>query len=374
MKKTLVLFFLISPVYLFAQQVHYLLTGTYTSGKSEGIYVYKFNSGTGDHEFVGLVKSSNPSYLAVSPNKRFVYAVNENADSSLRPPGGSVTAYAFDSITGSLTTLNTMPSGGKHPCYIDLDKSGKHIAVANYTSGSIAVFTINEDGTLEEPFQLIQQTGSSVNQSRQASPHVHYTHFSSSLRQLFATDLGTDKILLYDIDPITKKLTPGKPPSANSVPGSGPRHMDFSKGHTFAYLLEELTGTVVVYKTKNKKLKFRQRISCFPADFKGVAGSADIHLSADGKFLYCSNRGDANNISIFSVHPKTGRLSLLNNQSTLGINPRNFNFDPSGNFLLVANQNSDEIVIFKIDRQTGSLSDSGKRIRVPNPVCIKWIH
>lgn len=373
MKKLFSSFFLFSVLSLSAQDEHFLLIGTYTSGKSEGIYVYKFNSATGENRFVSAVRSSNPSFLAVSSNEKFVYAVNENADSTIDPPGGTVTAFSFNAVNGTLMEINKQPSGGKHPCYISIDQSGKNIAVANYTGGNVAVFHADENGHLEPASQIIRYTGSGTNSSRQNSPHVHYTHYSSNRFQFFATDLGTDKVMLYRVDPFTGELTPGRQAFTRSQPGSGPRHMDFSKNNKYAYLMEELSGTVSVYKNKNRKLKFIQRLGTLPADYKGEAGSADIHVSPDGKFLYCSNRANANNISIFSIDSISGKLVLIGHHSSLGKTPRNFNFDPAGNFLLVANQNTDEIVIFKIDKQTGSLIDTGKRINVPNPVCLTWI-
>ena len=373
MKKIFLAVFLLSALALTAQDEHFLLIGTYTAGKSEGIYVYKFNTATAENSFVSVAKSSNPSFLAVSPNQKFVYAVNENADSTIVPPGGTITAFAFNAANGRLTEINKKPSGGKHPCYVSINKSGEYIAVANYTGGNIAMFPVAKDGSLGNASQIIQHTGSSINSSRQTRPHMHYTHFSANSFQLFATDLGTDKIMLYNIDPFTNDLTPGKQPFIQSVSGSGPRHMDFSQNNKFAYLLEELSGTVVTFKNKNKKLQFIQRLSTLPADYEGEAGSADIHVSPNGKFLYCSNRGNANNISIFSIDAVSGKLTLTGHQSTFGKTPRNFNFDPSGNFLLVANQNTNDIVIFKIDPHTGLLTDTGKKINVPNPVCLKWI-
>ncbi len=373
MKKLLFPFLVFSTLSLTAQDEHYLLIGTYTAGKSEGIYVYKFNSVTADHRLISIAKSSNPSFLAVSPNEKYVYAVNENADSTLVPMGGTITAFSFNAATGNLAEINKQPSGGMHPCYVSIDNTGKTIAVANYTGGSIAVFPVEQDGHLRQASQTIQLTGSGINSKRQNSPHVHYTHFSSTSFQLFATDLGTDKIMLYDMDPFTHNLKPGRQPFVLSKPGSGPRHMAFSQNNKFAYLIEELSGTVVTFKNKNKKLNPIQRLSSLPVDFNGEAGSADIHISPNGKFLYCSNRANANHLSIFSIDTVTGKLTLTGHQSTFGKTPRNFNFDPSGNFLLVANQHSDEIVIFKTDALTGLLTDTGKRITIPNPVCIKWI-
>jgi 6-phosphogluconolactonase len=355
-----------------AQNQNYLLVGTYTSGKSEGIYVYKFNTTTGDFSLVSTAKSSNPSFLAVSPNKKFVYAVNENSDSTKFTMGGKVSAFSFNNVDGKLTELNEMTSGGKHPCYVAVDKTGQWLFAGNYTSGSIGLLHVNKDGSLDSVRDVIQHSGNGPNKERQLGPHVHSTNLSADNKFLYVPDLGIDKVMIYSFNNKTGALKPGTP--ASSLPGSGPRHFDFSLNKKYAYLMEELSGTVVSYKIKSDgSLELNQRIIAHPADFKGVVGSADIHVSPDGKFLYCSNRGDENTITIFSINTANGKLKLVGYQSTLGKTPRNFNFDPSGNFLLVANQNTDDIFIFKIDKKTGLLKDTGKKIAVPNPVCIKWI-
>jgi 6-phosphogluconolactonase len=369
MKKKLLGIFLLSALFVTAQDEHYLLIGTYTGGKSEGIYVYKFNSLTAENSLVSVTKSSNPSFITVSPNKKMVYAVNENADSTIVPMGGTVTAFSFND--GKLTEINKQPSGGRHPCYVSIDKTSQWIFAGNYSSGTVGVLPVNADGSLNSLQQTIQHEGSGPNEQRQQAPHVHAAVLSADNKYLFVPDLGIDKVMVYAFN--KKKGTLKLKSSAASLPGNGPRHFTLDTANNFAYLMEELTGTVVCYKVKKGKLIFEQRISALPADFKGGIGSADIHISPDDKFLYCSNRGDANTISIFSVHPTDGKLTLIGQQSTLGEKPRNFNFDPSGNFLLVANQNSDEVVIFKIDKVTGLLSDTGKRISVGNPVCVKWV-
>lgn len=370
MKKNLLFIFLCCSLFAAAQKQQYLLVGTYTNGKSEGIYVYKFNTATGDNSFVSVAKTSNPSFLAVSPNKKFVYAVNENADSTMHTVGGNISAFKFNAATGTLTEINKQPSGGKHPCYVAIDKTGKWVFAGNYTSGTIGLLHTNTDGSLDTLKQIIQHEGNGPNKQRQLGPHVHSTVLSADNKFLYVPDLGIDKVMVYAFDNAKGILKESS--SAASEPGNGPRHFDFAPNNKFAYLMEEMTGTVVSYKINNGKLIFNQRISALPAGFNGKIGSADIHISPDGKFLYCSNRGDANTISIFAVHPTDGKLTLLGHQPTLGKTPRNFNFDPSGNFLLVANQDGN-IVIFKRNKQTGLLTDTGKRIDVPNPVCLKWV-
>jgi len=320
-----------------------LIIGTFTSGTSDGIYVYKFNTETGENSFVSSVKTSNPSYLTISPNKKFVYAVNEDAP-------GNVTAFVFNKPNNMLLQVNQQPSQGKHPCYITIDKTGKWVIVGNYGSGTLAVLPVNKDGSLGKPTDSVLHEGSSVNSERQESAHVHATVLNSNNKTLYVPDLGMDDVMLYNLDTKTGKLKEFVPPFIATEPGAGPRHIDIHPNGKYAYLMEGL-----------------------PRDFDGAVGSADIHVSPDGKFLYCSNRGESNTIGIFSINKSNGQLEWIDHQSTMGKTPRNFNFDPTGNFLLVANQNSDEIVIFKRDKETGLLTDSGKRINVSKPVCLKWM-
>ncbi len=358
-------------VVLNAQQPYYLLTGTYTSGKSEGIYVFQFNSIDGSAKEVSHIKVSNPSFVAVSPDEQFVYSVEE--DAAKNGKSGEISAFSFNKKTGILTFLNRQPAGGDHPCYVSVDKTGKWVATGNYTSGSLSILPVQANGSLGAATTIIKHEGSGPNKSRQASPHVHCTFFSADNRFLFVPDLGIDKMMIYVFDENTGQLTAAKQPFAQSEPGAGPRHICFDRANKFAYLIEEMSGTVVTYKYKNGKFKRRQRISSMPAGDTSFAGSADIHVSPDGKFLYASNRAEANSIAIFSINQNNGKLLLIGHQSTLGKTPRNFNFDPAGNFLLVANQNSDKIVVFKINKDTGLLTDTNNNINVGKPVCLKWI-
>jgi 6-phosphogluconolactonase len=350
----------------------YLIVGTYDSPKSEGIYVYKFNSTDGTVQEVSHIKTSNPSYVVVSPDEKFVYAVHENAKAG---NGGEVAAFSFDKKQGTLSFINQQLSGGDHPCYVTIDKTGKWVFDANYTSGSLAVLPVNKDGSLGAATTKIQNEGTGYNKQRQAGPHVHCTVLSSDNRWLFVSDLGLDKVMIYAFDAKTGKLTPAKTPFSKSVDGSGPRHLTFHPTNKYAYLIEEMSGTVEAYQYNNGTLKNIQRISTLPAGDTGLIGSADIHVSQDGKFLYASNRGkgNSNTIAIFKINTSNGMLTSVGHQYTMGNIPRNFNFDPSGNFLLVANQESNEVVIFKRNIQTGLLTDTGKRIEVGKPVCIKWI-
>lgn len=349
---------------------NYLLVGTYTGGKSDGLYVYQFNSQDGTHREVSHVKASNPSFVVVSPNEEFVYAVSENAKPG---HGGDISAYSFNRENGGLTLLNQQATGGDHPCYVDIDKTGKWVFAANYSSGSLSVFPVNADGSLGLASTHIAHSGSGAIKERQEKPHVHCTFVSPDNKFLFVPDLGIDKVMIYAFDAATGKLTPAPQAFARSQPGSGPRHITFHPNGKFAYVIEELAGQVSAYAYKNGQLKFLQRTSSTPRGQKGFAGSADIHVSPDGKFLYASNRGDFNNIAIYKVNPTTGKLTIVGFQPTLGNAPRNFNMDPGGQYLLAGNQNNDEIVVFKRDLKTGLLTEHGKRIEVGKPVCLKWI-
>jgi len=366
----LILFFLTLELATSNAQEHYLLVGTYDSPKSEGIYVYKFNTETGTAKEVSHIKTPNPSFLSISPDGKFVYAVAETAPQDGK--GGDIAAFSFNKEKGTLTFINKQHSGGDHPCHVDVDKTGKWVFASNYTSGSLSVLPVNEDGSIGKAVSF-QHSGSGPNLQRQKSPHVHGAIISPNNKTLFVTDLGIDKVMLYDFDASTGKLSLAKKPFVQTEPGAGPRLFTFHNNNKFAYTIEELSGTVVLYHQKKGRLIEKHRISTMPADDKRFPGSADIHVSPDGKFLYASNRGEVNTIAIFSINKKNGQLTLIGHQSTLGKAPRNFNFDLTGKFLLVGNQNSDEIVIFKKDSITGLLIDSGNRITVGKPVCLKWI-
>lgn len=352
-------------------QNFYLFIGTYTSKGSKGIYVYRFNAANGTAEWVSNTDSAaNPSYLAVAPNEKYVYAVNETHGDK----GGNVSAYTFDKATGKLALINQQSTAGDDPCYVSVSKNNNWVMVANYSGGSSAAFAANKDGSLNPYSQLMQDSGSSANTKRQEKPHVHSAVFSPAQDHLFTPDLGTDKVMIYKFNPTSQKpLNPATSPYAAVAPGSGPRHFTFHPNEKFAYVIQELSGTVGVYRYNNGQLSLLQDIATHPAGYKGDIGSADIHLSPDGKFLYASNRGDENTITIFSVNAATGKLKLKGYQPTMGKTPRNFIIDPTGNYLLAANQETDNIVIFKRNKLTGLLTPTGKQIEVSMPVCLQMM-
>ena len=368
MKK--IFYFLLFTISISTQaQKNIMLVGTYTTGKSEGVYVYSFDSKTGESIKLSSIKSTNPSYIAVAPNNKYVYVVNEEGNNNA--VGGSVTAYKYNQDSSSLTLINSELSGGDHPCYVTVDKTGKWLIAGNYNGGNIAVMPILENGAVGKA-TLTQHYGSSTNKVRQTKPHVHCTYLSADNKYLFVPDLGLDKTLIYNFNAKTGTITSTKQAFVQSDTSAGPRHIEFSADNKFAYLMEELSATVQVFKHKKGKLTSIQKIKATPPAYTGTQGSADIHVSPDGHFLYCSNRGGSNSITCFRIQ-EDGKLVFLYNTPSLGIAPRNFNFDPTGNFLVVAHQKSDAIVVFKIDRASGYITDTGKNITVGNPVCVKWI-
>lgn len=360
---------LMAPLAAFSQGQVNLLVGTYTkTGKSKGIYVYDFNTQTGD----AVLKSEtagvdNPSFLTLSPDKQFVYSVSENG-----PETAAARAFSYDRGSGKLTALNVLPTNGGSPCHIITSADNRHVIVTNYVTGNVAVFRTADDGSLAERVQLIQHEGSGPNQSRQQKAHAHSSIFSPGGGFVLVQDLGADKTFVYRYDKNNpdKPLSPADPPYASATPGGGPRHITFSADGKFVYAIQELTGDVVAYRYRQGKLELLQEISMLADGFNGRVGAADIHLSPDGVFLYASNRGEGNDIGIFRVNKKKGTLQKIGNQPVLGKEPRNFAITPDGKLLLAANQSSDEIVIFNRDTQTGLLTDTGKRIAVGAPVCL----
>ncbi len=356
----------------FSQQ-YYLFVGTYTegpfyNGTSKGIYVYKWNGSNGDLTPMSSIATDNPSYLAVAPGGRFLYAVGETDGN--KP--GTVSAFAFNKHTGQLKLLNTQPSGGDDPCYVSVDEHRRWLTVANYSGGSWSAFPIKLDGTLAPSVQFDQHTGNGPDKDRQEKAHVHSTILSPDEKYLFVCDLGMDRVSVLRFNPASlKRPFAAVPDSIIALePGSGPRHVVFAPEKPFVYVISELSGTVNAYHFADGKAKEIQRISTVPEGFSGGIGSADIHITPNGRFLYASNRGDANNLAIYAIDPVSGKLQLKGFQNT-GKGPRNFMIDPSGHWVLVANQYSKNIIQFRIDQETGLLTPAGTIVELPAPVCLK---
>lgn len=355
------------------QKKQFLLVGTYTSTGSKGIYVFMKDPATGRFTPADTMEGiPNPSFLTLSPDQQHVYAVSEFGKNS----PGSAFAYAFDHQTGALTAINQQTGTGAGPCHISTDPGNRFVFTGNYNGGSLTVLPVQANGGIGAPIQQIYHQGSGPVESRQKTPHVHSVNFSPDGKQLFVPDLGTDKVMIYDFDPTRgmRPLQPAAQPFVSTEPGGGPRHLVFHPNGRYAYLVLEISGKTAAFSYANGRLTLLQTISGAPADYKGSNfGSADIHVSPDGKFLYMSSRGELNTLSIYRISEKDGTLTLIGHQPTLGKEPRNFLITPDGEYLLAANQKSNTIVIFKRDTKTGLLSATGEELSVPAPVCLKWV-
>ncbi len=348
----------------------YLFVGSYTGGKQDtGIYVYELNSRSGKLKKISTIENiTNPSFLTISPNGNFLYACTDTKMAN----AGSVSAFKIDTINGKITFINKQTSGGENPVYLAVHKDNKFIVNGNYTQGNVSVFATNQNGGLNPFSQIIQFTDSSINKQRQEKAHIHATVFSPNNDFIFLPDLGSDKIRVFKFDPsITQPIIPTNAYLVKTAAGSGPRHFTFHPNSKFAYCIEELSGMVSVYNYNNGTLDSIQKIFSYSKK-QGSYASADIHISPDGLFLYSSNRGELENtIAIFSIDQNSGKLSIIGHQNTFGKHPRNFAIDPSGKFLLVANQVSNNIIVFKRNFKTGLLIKTNNDIQVKRPSCLQ---
>jgi len=348
---------------VFAQESNYrLLIGTYTNtGKSQGIYSYSLNMKTGAFDQKSVATGvSNPSFLVITPDKKFVYSVSESTN------GSAANSFTFNEKSGKLTFLNSSLTKSDGPCFIT--STDKHVFTANYGGGSLSVFGRKADGSLTDALQVIQHVGKSINTERQNEPHVHQVIVSPDNKYLLVNDLGTDKVTVYKYNPeaTTDVLIPYDTLSVK--PGSGPRHSTFTKDGKKLYVLHEIDGTVSVINMNDGKLSIIQQTTIIKNE-KVVVRAADIHLSPDEKFLYATNRGTANDITCFSVG-KDGKLTFKQQIPTGGEGPRNFAISQDGKFILVAHQKTNNIIIFKRNNKTGLLTKTEKQIEVGAPVCV----
>jgi 6-phosphogluconolactonase len=346
--------------------------GTYTNdGRSEGIYRLLLNTDTGTLRLDGVAaKSSNPSYLAIHPNGRVLYAVNELAEFQGKPTGG-VSAFAIGA-RDRLTLLNQQESQGKAPCYVSVDREGRFVFVANYTGGSIASIPVRQDGGLAVARTVVNHKGTGPDPVRQASPHAHCILPDPSGRYVLAVDLGIDAVLTYTLDEKTGAITVSDTGAATR-PGAGPRHLTFHPNGRFAYLANELDSTLSVFTYDAGRGALEEIDVTAAAPGGTVQGNhpADIHVSPSGRHVYISNRGE-DNIAVFAIDAATGKVTLVEQVLTGGKSPRNFTLDPNGRWLLAANQRSDSIVSFKVDPESGRLTPTGHQVELATPVCIKF--
>lgn len=360
--------------------VYDLLVGTYTAGgKSHGIDVYRFDPASGQARPVSSVETVNPSYLVVSRDNRHVYAVNElPGDNGPATERGGISAFTFDPAAGHLTFVNRVSSEGNDPCYLSFSPDGRYLLTANYSvaadpGGSFAVFPLQENGQVGTAVLVVHHEGGGPVKGRQDNAHVHSTVFTPDGRYLFAQDLGNDKLYQYRYtnDDSRGLISPTPEGYVQMPAGSGPRHLVFDADGRYAYLTSELAGTVTTLRYADGKLTLLQTVKLAAPGFRGKIGAGAIHLSPDGKFLYATNRGDANEIVIFKVDASDGRLVLAGRQSTLGRTPREFAIDPTGRWLIVGNQDSDTAYIFRRDAATGLLAEP-VRLDIGSPVDFKF--
>lgn len=338
-----------------------MLVGCYTDGGAAGIYSLRFSDESGEATLLDSVRADNPSYLTPSADGQRVYAVSEGGE------GSAALAYAFDRQRGAFRFLGSQPTHGGAPCYIIADTA--HVVTANYMGGSISVFPLAADGSLRPASQVIQQHGAGLDPERQSQPHLHCVRFTPDGRYLLADDLGTDRIYQYEIGTGSNWLTPAIPASYDVAAGAGPRHLTFSPSGEYAYLITEMGGTVIAYRYAGGRLR---QIQTVVADTVHAQGSGDIHISPDGRYLYASNRLEADGVAIFSIDPGNGTLKRVGYQYT-GRHPRNFVITPSGRHLLVACRDDNVIQVYRRDEETGLLTDTGRDIRLSRPVCVRFV-
>ena len=347
--------------------------GTYTTdGRSQGIYRLWLNAETGALRLDGVAaKSANPSYLALHPNGRVLYAVNELSEFR-GEPSGAVSAYAIARATGALTLLNQQPSHGKAPCYVSVDRTGRVVLVANYGGGSITTIPVRRDGGLATAKNVVRHEGKSVDPVRQAAPHAHCVLPDPTNRYVLAVDLGIDAMLTYRLDDRTGAISVVTPGVA-AKPGAGPRHLTFHPNGRFAYVVNELDSTLSVFTYDGERGALTE-VQVAPASPGGTVPDnhpADIHVAASGRHLYVSNRGD-DTVAVFVIDPASGQVTPVQQIASGGRSPRNFALDPTGRFLLAANQRSDSIVSFRVDAESGRLTPTGSVVELAAPVCVKF--
>ena len=349
-----------------------LYVGTYKDHGGKGIYAYRFDAAAGQLAALGLaVESAEPSFLAIAESGKFLYAVNEIVNYKGQQ-AGAVSAFAIQRESGRLSLLNQVSSRDEGPAHITLDRSGGYALVSNYERGSVAVIPVMSDGRLGESSAFERHKGSSVNPERQSGPHAHAIAVSPDNRFVIVADLGLDQLLVYRFDAAHGSL--GREPQiVKTAPGAGPRHLVFDANGRFLYVITEMASTVVTYAydAPTGRLHELQTVSLLPKGYSGRTEAAEIEIHPSGKFLFASNRGP-DTITVFSIDPKQGTLTLVETDSTRGKTPRHFALDPTGSWLLAANQDSDEIVVFRVDPDTGHLTPTGQVLEIPSPACIKF--
>lgn len=349
-----------------------MFIGTYTRTTSRGIYSVRLDLANGTLGAPQLAaEAQNPTFLALAPDKKHLYAGGELRGTIANPQGG-VTAFAVDATAGTLQFLNQQPTGGGGTTHVAVDATGRMATVANYGSGYVAALPIGADGRLGERSAYFDLQGPlGPNTARQDKSHAHSVTFSPDNRFLFADALGLDRVFVYRVDPAHAALTPNDPPFAIAPPGVGPRHSKFSADARFFYLLNEMGGSICVYAYDAARggLTLKQTIPTLPADFHGENTCAEIRLHPNGRFLYASNRGH-DSLAVYTRDPAAGTLTLVEIVPSGGKHPRNFALSPDGRWLVCANRDTDNLVVFRVDAATGRLTPTGHTATVGLPVCV----
>ncbi len=364
------------------EEEYFVYFGTYTEFKlpspnhfyksqSKGIYVSRFRPSTGDLSAPELAAETiNPSFLVVHPNQRYLYAVVEDplAVGNLQDKASFVRSFAINRATGKLSVLNTVPSNGGSSCFLSMDPAGKFVMVANFTTGSVVVWRVKDDGSLGEQTSFMQHTGQGL-----MGPHAHWIGLSPDNRFAVAAELGLDQLRVYRFDSVSGSLTPNDPPFVRVAEGSGPRHFTFAANGKFAYALTEFTDSVIAFSWDSSKgiLKEIQTIDSIPEGTRVLTSGSELILHPSGKFLYAGNRG-SDTITVFAVDPEKGTLKRIQQDSTRGMMPRDFRIDPTGKYLLVANELTDDAVLFEIDGASGLMTLTRTVVKVDSPSCVKF--
>jgi 6-phosphogluconolactonase len=347
-----------------------IYVGTYTNTGSKGIYRLALDLATGALGAAGdPAAADNPSWLVLHPSGRFLYSVNETGDAPGDPSGG-VSAFAIGK-DGALAFLNRQSSEGAAPCHLAVDRSGRHLLVANYWGGTVAVLPIAADGKLGAATTVIRHAGKSVH-PQQEVPHPHSVDFDATGRLLFVSDLGLDEVVTYRYDAETGGLT--RAGAARQQPGAGPRHLALHPDGRRAFVINELDNTLTRFAVDAHAgtLQPMQSIRTLPAGFEGKSATAEVAVHPDGRLVFGSNRGH-DSIAIFTLDPATGALIASGHEPTRGRNPRHFAIDPTGTWLVAANQDPGSLVVFRIDRAGGRLQAVGAPMPLPRPVCVRFV-
>ncbi len=338
----------------------------YFGTSNGGIYYCRFDPANGRFSELQLaIESPNPNFIAIDSDSRYLFAVGGGG------PEGLVSVFSIDRQTCSLSLINKVSSCGQTPCHIAIDNTGKYAVVSNYSSGNMAVFSIEKDGDLSEAIKVIQHKGSGIDPNRQRGPHIHSANFDQQNNYIIVADLGQDKLFQYSFDPVNGTVDPGKIPYVPISPGSGPRHFTFDPSGRYAYLINELNNTITSFNYAEGQLTETGTVSTLPSDYTSQSYASEIQVHPSGKFLYAANRGH-DSIAVFGLDLDSGILKLIEIQPCGGKWPRHFGIDPTGKWLLTANERSDSVSIFRIDEETGRLDQSQNSITIPSPACLKF--